>query len=45
MLVQVIEEHRLLNAFEYKVMKRIYGTKKEDVTGGRRTLYNELHNL
>jgi hypothetical protein len=39
------EEHRL-RVFENRVLKRIFGSKRDDVTGGWRQLYNEeLHNL
>jgi hypothetical protein len=37
------EEYRL-KEFENRLM-RIFGTKSEEVTGGQRTLYEELHNL
>jgi hypothetical protein len=39
------EEHRL-RAFENRVLRRIFGPKRDEVTGGRRKLYNEeLHIL
>jgi hypothetical protein len=39
------EEHRL-RVFENRVLKRIFGPKKEEVSGGWRRLHNEeLHNL
>jgi hypothetical protein len=39
------EEHRL-RAFEGRVLRRIFGPKREDVAGGRRRLHTEeLHNL
>jgi hypothetical protein len=39
------EEHRLM-LFENRVLKRIFGPKKEEVAGGWRRLHNEeLHNL
>jgi hypothetical protein len=38
------EEHRL-RVFENRVLKRIFGPKKDEVTGGWRRLHNELHNL
>jgi hypothetical protein len=34
------EEHRL-RVFENKVLRRIFGTKKDEVTGRRRKLHNE----
>jgi hypothetical protein len=33
-------EHRL-RVFEYRVLKRIYGPKRDEVTGGSRKLHNE----
>jgi hypothetical protein len=39
------EEHRL-RVFENRVLRRIFGPKREEVTGGRRRLHNEeLHIL
>jgi hypothetical protein len=39
------EEHRL-RVFENRVLKRIFGLKRDEVTGGWRKLNNEeLHNL
>jgi hypothetical protein len=39
------EEHRL-RAFENRVLRRIFGPKRDEVTGGWRKLYNEeLYNL
>jgi hypothetical protein len=39
------EEHRL-RVFENRVLWRIFGPKRDEVTGGWRKLYNEeLHNL
>jgi hypothetical protein len=39
------EEHRL-RVFENRVLRRIFGPKKDAVTGGWRKLHNEeLHNL
>jgi hypothetical protein len=39
------EEHRL-RVFENKVLRRISGPKRDEVTGGWRKLHNEeLHNL
>jgi hypothetical protein len=38
------EEHRL-KLFENKLLKRIFGPKREEVTGGWRKLHSEkLHN-
>jgi hypothetical protein len=39
------EEHRL-KVFENRVLRRIFGPKRDEVTGGWRKLYNEeLHGL
>jgi hypothetical protein len=39
------EEHRL-RVFENRVLRRIFGAKRDEVTGGWRKLHNEeLHNL
>jgi hypothetical protein len=39
------EEHRLI-VFENRVLWRIFGPKRDEVTGGWRKLHNEkLHNL
>jgi hypothetical protein len=39
------EEHRL-RVFENRVLRRIFGSKRDEVTGGWRKLHNEeLHNL
>jgi hypothetical protein len=39
------EEHRL-RVFENRVLRRIFGPKRDEVTGGRRKLHNEeLHGL
>jgi hypothetical protein len=39
------EEHRL-RGFENRVLRRIFGPKRDDVTGGWRQLHNEeLHGL
>jgi hypothetical protein len=39
------EEHRL-REFENRVLRRIFGLKRDEVTGGWRKLHNEeLHNL
>jgi hypothetical protein len=34
------EEHRL-EVFENRVLRRIFGPKRNEVTGGRRKLHNE----
>jgi hypothetical protein len=39
------EEHRL-RAFQNRMLRRIFGQKKDEVTGGWRKLHNEeLHNF
>jgi hypothetical protein len=38
------EEHRL-RVFENRVLRGIFGPKRDEVTGGWRKLHNELHNL
>jgi hypothetical protein len=38
------EEHRM-RVFENRVLRRIFGPKRDGVTGGWRRLHNELHNL
>jgi hypothetical protein len=38
------EEHRL-RMFEIRVLRRIFGPKRDEMTGGWRKLQNELHNL
>jgi hypothetical protein len=39
------EEHRL-RVFENRVLRRIFGPKRDEVMGGRIKLYNEeLHNM
>jgi hypothetical protein len=39
------EEHRL-RLFQNRVLRRIFGPKRDEVTGGRRKLHNEeLHNF
>jgi hypothetical protein len=41
----VREEHKL-RVFENRVLRRIFGPKRDGVTGGSRKLHNEeLHNL
>jgi hypothetical protein len=40
-----IEEH-ILRVFENRVLRRIFGSKREEVAGGWRKLHDEeLHNL
>jgi hypothetical protein len=42
---ETYEEHRL-RVYENKVLRRMYGTKRDDVTGEWRKLHNEeLHDL
>jgi hypothetical protein len=44
-LVSDIEEHRL-RVFENRVLRRIFGSKRDEVTGGWREMHcEELHNL
>jgi hypothetical protein len=39
------QEHRL-TVFENRMLRRVFGPKRDEVTGGRRKLHNEeLHNL
>jgi hypothetical protein len=39
------KRHRL-NIFENRVLRRIFGTKRDEITGGWRKLHNEeLHNM
>jgi hypothetical protein len=41
-----LREEQKLKVFENRVLKRIFGPKKEKVAGGWRRLHNEeLHNL
>jgi hypothetical protein len=45
MCQNVTEEHKL-RVFENRVLRRIFGPKRDVVTGGWRKLHNEeLHNL
>jgi hypothetical protein len=39
-----MEEHRL-RVFENRVLRRIFGPKRDEVIGGWRKLHEELHNL
>jgi hypothetical protein len=44
-LITLREEHRL-REFENRVLRRIFGPKRDEVTGEWRKLHNEeLHNL
>jgi hypothetical protein len=39
-------EVHILRAFEKRVLRRLFGAKRDEVTGGWRKLHNEeLHNL
>jgi hypothetical protein len=38
------EEHRL-RVFKNRVLMKIFGPRRDEVTGGWRKLYEELHNL
>jgi hypothetical protein len=41
-----VKEGNKLSVFENRVLRRIFGPKRDGVTGGWRKLYNkELHNL
>jgi hypothetical protein len=45
MFLTLREEH-ILRVFENKVLRRIFGPKRDEVTGEWRELHNEeLHNL
>jgi hypothetical protein len=45
MVSDIREEHKL-RMFENRVLRRIFGSKRDGVTGGWRKLHNEeLHNL
>jgi hypothetical protein len=42
----ILREERRLRVFEKRVLGRIFGSKRDEVTGGWRKLHNEeLHNL
>jgi hypothetical protein len=44
--VQTLREEHRLKGFENRVLRRILGPKRDEVTGGWRKLHNEeLHNL
>jgi hypothetical protein len=41
-----LKEENRLKAFENRMLRRIFGLKRDEVTGGWRNLHNEeLHNL
>jgi hypothetical protein len=41
-----LREEQRLKVFENRVLRRIFGLKRDEVTGGRRKLHNEeLNNL
>jgi hypothetical protein len=40
-----LKEEHWLRVFENRVLRRIFGPKVDEVTGGCRKLYNEFHNL
>jgi hypothetical protein len=42
---QILREEHRLRVFENRVLRRIFGTKREEVTGSWRRLHNEFHNL
>jgi hypothetical protein len=45
-LVCHVKDGRRLREFENKKLRRIFGPKRTDLTGGRRKFYNEeLHNF
>jgi hypothetical protein len=45
-LVSDIKEGHRLRVFENRVLRRIFGPKRNEEAGGRRNLHNEeLHNL
>jgi hypothetical protein len=42
----ILREEGRLRAFENRVLRRMFGPKRDEVTGGWRKLHNEeLHNL
>jgi hypothetical protein len=44
--IRVLREEHRLRVFENRVLRRIFGPKIDEVTGGWRKLHNEeLHNL
>jgi hypothetical protein len=44
-LALILREDHRLRVFENRVMRRIFGPKREKVTGGWRKLHNEFYNL
>jgi hypothetical protein len=44
-LVLTLREEHKLRAFKNRVLRRIFGPKRDEVIGGWRKLQNELHNL
>jgi hypothetical protein len=41
-----LREEHVMRVFENKVIRRIFGAKRDEVTRGKRKLHNEeLHNL
>jgi hypothetical protein len=43
---ETLREERRLRVFENRVLRRIFGPKRDEVTGGWRKLHNKkLHNL
>jgi hypothetical protein len=45
-LSQTLREEHTLRVFENRVLRKIFGPKRDEVTSGRRKLYNmELHNM
>jgi hypothetical protein len=45
-IVLVLREEHRLRVFESRVLRRIFGPKRDEVTGGWRKLHNEdLHDL
>jgi len=44
-LVSYIEEGRWLRAFENRLLKEIFGTKRDEITGDGEILHNEQFTL
>jgi hypothetical protein len=45
-LVSTLKEEHILKVLENRVLRRIFGPKREDIARGRRKLHSEdLHNL
>jgi hypothetical protein len=40
-----LRKEYILKVFEYRVLKRIFGPVRDEVTGRKKKLHNELHNL